>query len=112
MEFTSSFDQSYHMGYCPPPQNVSSHYSNSGWEYHQEMIDYEQSTQWGYAPELQNDLCHYHHGVWAYQQECEQSSEMGYFPEPQHDSYCCDNYTNCGWEGQNQRNLSDPYFSH
>ncbi|QHO19932.1 uncharacterized protein DS421_11g333410 [Arachis hypogaea] len=37
---------------------------------------------------------------------------MGYSPEPQHDSYYYDNYTNCGWEGQNIRNLNDPYFAH
>ncbi|KAL4306400.1 hypothetical protein AHAS_Ahas16G0174500 [Arachis hypogaea] len=28
------------MGYFPPPQNDSSHYSNGGWEYHQGMIEH------------------------------------------------------------------------
>ncbi|KAL4357106.1 hypothetical protein AHAS_Ahas09G0153500 [Arachis hypogaea] len=55
MEFTSSFNQLYHMEYFPSPQNDSSHYPNGGWEYHQEMRNYEQSTQLGYALIPQND---------------------------------------------------------
>ncbi|KAL4321676.1 hypothetical protein AHAS_Ahas14G0134300 [Arachis hypogaea] len=55
MEFTSSFDQANFMGYCPPPQNDSSHYPNGGWEYHQGMIEYEQSNQMGDASGPQND---------------------------------------------------------
>ncbi|KAL4374152.1 hypothetical protein AHAS_Ahas05G0153200 [Arachis hypogaea] len=104
MEFTSSFDKSYHMGYCPPPQNDSSHYPNGGWEYHQEMINYEQSTQLGYAPgpqndqsnflenfpPAQNDSRYYAYGGWEYQEH-----EMGYFPEPQIGPYF-DHYSTCG----------------
>jgi len=33
------------MWYFPPPQNDSSHYSNSGWEYHQELKEYEHLTE-------------------------------------------------------------------
>ncbi|KAL4344459.1 hypothetical protein AHAS_Ahas11G0180500 [Arachis hypogaea] len=101
------------MGYFSPPQNDSSHYSNGGWEYRQEIANSEHSNTWRFAPEPQidqanhmrccpepkNDLYHYPHGAWAYQQECEQSSEMNFLPEPQSDSYCYDNYTNYGWEG-------------
>ncbi|KAL4329423.1 hypothetical protein AHAS_Ahas13G0298600 [Arachis hypogaea] len=71
MEFTSHSDQSYHTGYCPPPQNDSCHYLNGGWEYYQGMIDYEQSTQLEYAPGPQND----------------QDNFMGYYPPPQNDSF-------------------------
>ncbi|KAL4275777.1 uncharacterized protein DS421_20g692670 [Arachis hypogaea] len=106
-------EQENHMGYFSPPQNDSSHYSNGGWEYRQEIANSEHSNPWRFAPEPQidqanhmrccpepqNDLCHYPHGAWAYQQECEQSSEMNFLPEPQSDSYCYDNYTNYGWEG-------------
>ncbi|KAL4329819.1 hypothetical protein AHAS_Ahas13G0338200 [Arachis hypogaea] len=101
------------MGYFSPPQNDSSHYSNSGWEYRQEIVNSEHSNPWRFAsepqidqanhmrccPEPQNDLCHYLHGAWAYQQECEQSSEMNFLREPQSDSHCYDNYTNYGCEG-------------
>ncbi|KAL4374163.1 hypothetical protein AHAS_Ahas05G0154300 [Arachis hypogaea] len=37
------------MGYFSPPQNDSTHYSNGGWEYHQELKEYE------HFPEPQND---------------------------------------------------------
>ena len=40
MEFTSSFNQTNFMGYCPPSQYDSSHYSNGGWEYHQGMKEH------------------------------------------------------------------------
>ncbi|KAL4356838.1 hypothetical protein AHAS_Ahas09G0126700 [Arachis hypogaea] len=33
-------EQENHMGYFPPPQNDSSHYSNGGWEYHQGMKEH------------------------------------------------------------------------
>ncbi|KAL4293974.1 hypothetical protein AHAS_Ahas18G0181700 [Arachis hypogaea] len=61
------------MGYFPPPQNDSSHYSNGYWEYHQEFTDSEQPNQWGYAsendqgnfkryyPPPQDNLCNYPH---------------------------------------------------
>ncbi|KAL4357012.1 hypothetical protein AHAS_Ahas09G0144100 [Arachis hypogaea] len=58
------------MEYCSPLQYYSSHYSNDGWEYHQEMTEYEQSNQWGYAPEPQND----------------QDTFMGYYLTAQNDS--------------------------
>jgi len=67
MEFTSHFDQSCHMGYCPPPQNDSSHFSNGGWEYHQRMIEYEQSNK------------------------------IEHLPKPQNSSYCYDKYRNFGF---------------
>ncbi|KAL4315581.1 hypothetical protein AHAS_Ahas15G0199400 [Arachis hypogaea] len=41
------------MGYCPPPQNDSSHYLNGGWECQQGMIEYE------HLLEPQNDSCCY-----------------------------------------------------
>ncbi|KAL4276039.1 hypothetical protein AHAS_Ahas20G0167300 [Arachis hypogaea] len=66
MEFTSQVDQSYYMGYCPPPQNDPCHYPHGGWEYQQEIMDNEKSTQMGYAPRSHND----------------QASYMGYFPPP------------------------------
>ncbi|KAL4337434.1 hypothetical protein AHAS_Ahas12G0109800 [Arachis hypogaea] len=104
------------MGYFPPSQYDSSHYSNDGWEYHQEVTDSKQSNQWRYAsepqdeqdnfmrycPTPQNDSCHYANGGWEYQQgmrEYGQSSEMNYIPKPQSDSYCYDTDTNYGWEG-------------
>ncbi|KAL4315853.1 hypothetical protein AHAS_Ahas15G0226600 [Arachis hypogaea] len=58
-----------------------------------------------YCPEPQNNLCHYPHGICAYQQECEQSSERNFLPEPQSESYCYDTNTNYGWEG----NSNAPY---
>ncbi|KAL4287437.1 hypothetical protein AHAS_Ahas19G0186100 [Arachis hypogaea] len=67
MEFTSCFDQTNFMGYCPPSPND---YSNGGWKYHQEVTEYEQSTQWGYAPGPQNN----------------QDNSMRYHPTPQNDS--------------------------
>ncbi|QHN92894.1 uncharacterized protein DS421_17g587930 [Arachis hypogaea] len=73
-------EQDNFMGYYPPSQYDSSHYPNDGWEYHQEMID-DETIHMRYDPEPQDDLCHYPHGVWTCQQECEQSVEMGYFPE-------------------------------
>ncbi|KAL4321605.1 hypothetical protein AHAS_Ahas14G0127200 [Arachis hypogaea] len=33
-------EQENHMGYFPPPQNDSSHYSNGCWEYHQGMKEH------------------------------------------------------------------------
>ncbi|QHO23887.1 uncharacterized protein DS421_12g367440 [Arachis hypogaea] len=36
-------EQENHMGYFPPPQNNSSHYSNGGWEYHQGMKEHPSS---------------------------------------------------------------------
>ena len=64
-----------------------------------------------YCPEPQNDLYHYPHGVWTYQEECEQSVKMGHLPETQYDPDFdeSNNYSYCGWESQNQRNLSNPY---
>ncbi|KAL4300365.1 hypothetical protein AHAS_Ahas17G0193600 [Arachis hypogaea] len=131
MEFTSHFDQSYHMGYCPPPQNDSSHYPNDGWEYHQGMIDYEQSTPLGYAPgpqndqenymgyfpPPQNDSYHYTNGYWEYQQgmtEYEQSIEMGHIPGTQNYPYFDEfnTYSSCGWEDQNQRDFNAPHSIH
>ncbi|KAL4293821.1 hypothetical protein AHAS_Ahas18G0166400 [Arachis hypogaea] len=114
MEFNSSYNQTDFMGYYPP-----SPISNGGWEYHQEITDPEHSNPWRYAPEPQidqanhmrycpepqNDLCHCARGVCAYQQECEQSSERNFLPEPQSESYCYDTNTNYGWEG----NSSAPY---
>ncbi|KAL4276290.1 hypothetical protein AHAS_Ahas20G0192400 [Arachis hypogaea] len=101
------------MGYYPSSQYDSSHYLNDGWEYHQEMID-DEAIHMRYDPEPQDDLCHYPHGVWTCQQECEQSVEMGHFPETQYDLNCdeSNNYSYCGWESQNQRDLSDPYCVH
>ncbi|KAL4381135.1 hypothetical protein AHAS_Ahas04G0103200 [Arachis hypogaea] len=89
MEFSSSFDQANFMEYCPPSQYDSSHYSNDGWKYHQEMTYYEQSTQWGYTPEPQND----------------QANHMRYCPEPQNDLY---HYPHC----QNQRDFNASYSIH
>ncbi|KAL4300254.1 hypothetical protein AHAS_Ahas17G0182500 [Arachis hypogaea] len=105
-------EQENHMGYFSPPQNDSSHYSNGGWEYHQEMIN-DEAIHMRYDPEP-HDLCHYPHGVWTCQQECEQSVEMGHFPMTQYDpDYdVSNNYSYFCWEGQNQRNLDDPYFVH
>ncbi|KAL4356864.1 hypothetical protein AHAS_Ahas09G0129300 [Arachis hypogaea] len=117
MELTSSFNQTNFMGYCPPSQFDSSHYSNDGWKYHQEDTNSEHSNPWriasepqdeqenheGYQPPPQNDSYHYPHGGWEYQQgmrEYEQSSKMNYFPEPQSDSYYDGTYTNDGWEGK------------
>ncbi|KAL4315990.1 hypothetical protein AHAS_Ahas15G0240300 [Arachis hypogaea] len=65
------------MGYFSPPQNDSSHYSNDGWEYRQEIANSEHSNPWRFAPEPQidqanhmrrcpepqNDLCHYSHAL-------------------------------------------------
>ncbi|QHO07334.1 uncharacterized protein DS421_14g462770 [Arachis hypogaea] len=106
-------EQDNFMGYCPPSQYDSSHYLNDDWEYHQEMID-DQAIHMRYDPESQDDLCHYPHGVWTCQQECEQSVEMGHFPETQYDPDFdeSNNYSYCGWEDQNQRDLGDPYFVH
>ncbi|KAL4381351.1 hypothetical protein AHAS_Ahas04G0124800 [Arachis hypogaea] len=125
MEFTSSFNQTNFMGYCPPSQYDSSHYSNDGWEYHQEDTNSEHFNQWRlapesqidqaehmrYCPEPQNDLYHYPDGVWTYQEECEQSVKMGHLPETQYDPDFdeSNNYSYCGWKSQNQRNLSNPY---
>ncbi|KAL4315761.1 hypothetical protein AHAS_Ahas15G0217400 [Arachis hypogaea] len=39
-----------HMGYFPPPQNDSSHYSNGGREYYQETANSEQSTHMRECP--------------------------------------------------------------
>ncbi|KAL4344862.1 hypothetical protein AHAS_Ahas11G0220800 [Arachis hypogaea] len=106
------------MRYFPPPQLNSSHYSNGGWEYHQESIDYEQSNQWGYAnqdnsmeyyPTPQNNSYYYANGGWEYQQGMK---EYEHLPEPQHDSYCYNNHSHCDWEGKNQRDLNDPYSVH
>ncbi|KAL4321759.1 hypothetical protein AHAS_Ahas14G0142600 [Arachis hypogaea] len=104
-------EQDNFMGYYPPSQYDSSHYPNDGWEYHQEMID-DEKIHIRYDLESQDDLCHYPHGVWTCQQECEQSVEMGHFSETQYDPDFdeSNNYSYCGWEGQNQRDLSDPYF--
>ncbi|KAL4315702.1 hypothetical protein AHAS_Ahas15G0211500 [Arachis hypogaea] len=101
------------MGYFPLPQNDASHYSNGGWEYHQEMIN-DQANQMRYCPEPQNDLCHYLHGSWAYQQEYEQPSKMNNFPEPQNDSYCDEfnNSSNCAWENQNQKAFDNSYSTY
>ncbi|KAL4356983.1 hypothetical protein AHAS_Ahas09G0141200 [Arachis hypogaea] len=67
------------MGYCPPSQYDSSHYSNDGWKYHQEDTNSEHSNPWRFASEPQD----------------EQENHMGYFPPPQNDaSY----YSNGGWE--------------
>ncbi|KAL4293154.1 hypothetical protein AHAS_Ahas18G0099700 [Arachis hypogaea] len=38
--------------------------------------------------------------------------EYEHLPEPQDDSYCYNNHSYCDWEGQNQRDLDDPYFVH
>ncbi|KAL4315436.1 hypothetical protein AHAS_Ahas15G0184900 [Arachis hypogaea] len=119
MEFNLSLDQTNFMGYCPPSQYDSSHYSNDGWKYHQEITNSEHSNPWRYVPEPQidqanhmrycpepqNDICHYPRGICAYQQECEQSSERNFLPEPQSESYCYDTNTNYGWEG----NSNAPY---
>ncbi|KAL4350381.1 hypothetical protein AHAS_Ahas10G0136300 [Arachis hypogaea] len=112
MEFTSSFNQTNFMGYCPPSQYDSSHYSNDGWEYDQEDTNSEHFNQWRlalesqidqaehmrYCPEPQNDLYHYPHGVWTYQEEFEQSVEMGHLPETQYDPDFdeSNNYSYCG----------------
>ncbi|KAL4344077.1 hypothetical protein AHAS_Ahas11G0142300 [Arachis hypogaea] len=39
---------------------------------------------------------------------------MGHFSETQYDPDFDEfnNYSYCGWEGENQRDLSDPYFLH
>ncbi|XP_057758680.1 uncharacterized protein LOC130979289 [Arachis stenosperma] len=132
MEFTSHVDQSYYMGYCPPPQNDSCHYPHGGWEYQQEMMDHEQSTQMGHAPRShndqasymgyfsppQNDSSYYTNCGWENQDQgmmgFEQSNQMGYFPRTQNDSYSYewDNYPNCDWEGQNQREFNISYPIH
>ncbi|QHO12149.1 uncharacterized protein DS421_15g504380 [Arachis hypogaea] len=106
-------EQENHMGCYSPPQHDSSHYPNGGWEYHQEMID-DEAIHMRYDPEPQDNLCHYPQGVWTCQQECEQSVEMGYFPQTQYDPDFdeSNNYSYCGWESQNQRDLSDPYCVH
>ncbi|KAL4394135.1 hypothetical protein AHAS_Ahas02G0121700 [Arachis hypogaea] len=80
MEFTSSFNQSNFIGYCPPSQYDSSHYSNDSWEYHQEDTDSGHSNSWSYASEPQD----------------EKESHMGYFPPPQNDA---SHDSNGGWEG-------------
>ncbi|KAL4329600.1 hypothetical protein AHAS_Ahas13G0316300 [Arachis hypogaea] len=111
------------MEYSPPPQNYSSYYLNSGWEYHEEMINYEQSSQLGYAPGLQNDQSnsmgnipppqndprYYTHGGWEYREH-----EMGCFPGPQNGPYFdeCNHYSCCGWEDQNQRDFTHSYPIH
>ncbi|KAL4356896.1 hypothetical protein AHAS_Ahas09G0132500 [Arachis hypogaea] len=108
------------IGYHP-----TSPISIDGWEYHQEDTNSEHFNQWRlapesqidqaehmrYCPEPQNDLYHYPHGVWTYQEECEQSVKMGHLPETQYDPDFdeSNNYSYCGWESQNQRNLSNPY---
>ncbi|KAL4329363.1 hypothetical protein AHAS_Ahas13G0292600 [Arachis hypogaea] len=79
------------------------------------------SNQWGYTsennqdnsirycPPSQDDSGHYTNGGWEYQQGMK---EYEHLPEPQDDSYCYNNHLYCDWEGQNQRNLDDPYFVH
>ncbi|KAL4350492.1 hypothetical protein AHAS_Ahas10G0147400 [Arachis hypogaea] len=79
MEFNSSFNQTNIMGYSLPSQYDSSHYSNDGWEYHQEITDSEHSNQWRYASEPQD----------------EQENHIGYHPPPQYYSI---HYPNGGWE--------------
>ncbi|KAL4337394.1 hypothetical protein AHAS_Ahas12G0105800 [Arachis hypogaea] len=64
------------MGYYPPSPID---YSNSGWEYHQEITDSEHSNQWRYASEPQD----------------KRENHMGYFSPPQNDS---SHYSSGGWE--------------
>ncbi|KAL4345856.1 hypothetical protein AHAS_Ahas11G0320200 [Arachis hypogaea] len=120
MEFTSSFDQTNFMGYCPPPQNDSCYYANGGWEYHQEMIEYEQSIDapgplsdqnMRYFPPPQYDLCHDPKGGWEYQQGM---MEYEHLPQTQNEPYSdeSNNYSCCSWEGQNQRALNSPYSTY
>ncbi|KAL4373131.1 hypothetical protein AHAS_Ahas05G0051100 [Arachis hypogaea] len=66
MEFTSSFNQTNFIGYYPPSQYDSSHYSNDGWEYHQEDTNSEHSNPWRFDSEpkmskrIMRDNNHHH----------------------------------------------------
>ncbi|KAL4329824.1 hypothetical protein AHAS_Ahas13G0338700 [Arachis hypogaea] len=65
----------------------------------------------GYCPTPQNDSCHYANGGWEYQQGM---IEYEHLPEIQDDPYFdeSNNYSCCGWEGQNQRDFNAPYSIH
>ncbi|QHO50032.1 uncharacterized protein DS421_1g19130 [Arachis hypogaea] len=116
-------EQENHMGYFPPPQNDSSHYSNGGWEYQQEMIN-DQANHMRYCPEPQNDLCHYPHGNFNVSSSVHQgTSSFDYAvnaymencsPMPQDDSYCNEfnNSSSCAWENQNQKAFDNSYSTY
>ncbi|KAL4391042.1 hypothetical protein AHAS_Ahas03G0205500 [Arachis hypogaea] len=63
------------MGHCSPSQYDSRHYSNGGWEYHQENTNSEHSNPWRFASKTQD----------------EQENHMRYFPPPQNDASCYSN---------------------
>ncbi|KAL4321556.1 hypothetical protein AHAS_Ahas14G0122300 [Arachis hypogaea] len=65
----------------------------------------------GYCPTPQSDSCHYANGGWEYQQGM---IEYGHLPETQNEPYFdeSNNYSYCGWEGQNQRDFNSPYSIH
>ncbi|KAL4357100.1 hypothetical protein AHAS_Ahas09G0152900 [Arachis hypogaea] len=138
MEFTSSFNQTNFMGYYPLSQYDSSHYSNDGWEYHQEDTNSEHSNPWrfasepqdeqenheGYQPPPQNDSYHYPHGKYndshsnylrTLSLDCAAKAyleECSSTPQNNPHSDEFNNQSNYGWDDQNQAAFNSSYSTY
>ncbi|KAL4344638.1 hypothetical protein AHAS_Ahas11G0198400 [Arachis hypogaea] len=122
-------EQENHMGYFPPPQNDSSHYSNGGLEYHQELKEYE------HLPEPQDDsYCYNNHSYCGWESQNQRNLDDSYFvhqetsllecafnkfmqncpPMLQEDLYYDEfnNSSSCAWEDQNQKAYDSSYSTY